>query len=473
VVLAYVYLLLPFLINSPITTQNRYNWRPCRSNLLSLSDDLFSCSLLIFSLTLSSNTMATLTVSNSGKPDAFCFECVFMYHYKFDQCSHTICLTCLYDAIDEHMRLETDAFACPRCIDSPERRNRLEQCLIPIPNEHKEKRKKGVESHKPEQQVLNNHEPQLKFEHNNTVNSASFWPAGTESWHIHEIKPQRQYFTSKPWIDNLVTNNEPHGNHYESFIDLRTNDESDSYWPAGTESWHIHEIKPQREFFTSSNCTDKLAAENEYNLDRPEDLPGLTTIDLFEKSLPESNQSTDHPSLPTMASGLNPLKSDTITTDDLHTSSSFVSVTLSIDNQLQSLEEISHSNNKRHELSSQRNPQSLISNTEQLKSLLSQNFSAKKTSQPRCSDSLLLFIGHGFVLLLSLLFFIFMHTGVSYHVSPSLNSNHKQFSTPDSAFTDITIATTCTKIQPTTIHRYVKTIAILRNLESLLIYDLW
>ncbi|CAF1609084.1 unnamed protein product, partial [Rotaria magnacalcarata] len=335
--------------------------------------------------------MATLPVSNFGKPDAFCFECVFMYHYKFDQCSHTICLTCLYDAIDEHIRLETDAFACPRCIDSRERRNGLEQCLIPIPNKHKDKLKKGVESHKPEQQAFNNHESQLKSEQHSTVNSDSFWPAGTESWHIHEIKPQRQDFTSKPWIDNLVTNNEPHRDLSESFIDRRTNDEPGPYWPAGTESWHIHEIKPQRECFLSRKYTDKLVTERECHLDHPENSLSFTIIDLLKKPRPQTNQ-FDHQPLTGMATILNPRKSDMTTTLNRHVVQKLVSIRLPTDNQHQSLKEMPNSTTKRNMQRSQRDPRRLISKTRVLKSLPNSSFSAKRIYQARCSNSLLLSI---------------------------------------------------------------------------------
>ncbi|CAF1372081.1 unnamed protein product, partial [Rotaria sp. Silwood1] len=71
----------------------------------------------------------------------------------------------------------------------------------------------------------------------NEIESNSQWPDGTQSWHIHEIKPQRELFIKQAREENLL-------------IQKRSIEtEPDVFWPNGTESWHFHDIKPQRKLF--------------------------------------------------------------------------------------------------------------------------------------------------------------------------------------------------------------------------------
>jgi hypothetical protein len=72
---------------------------------------------------------------DSNPSDAFCFDCIYRHEYIITQCSHTICRTCLYEAIDEKIRCQRKMFICPRCTDSEERRNRLGQSLVQRSNE--------------------------------------------------------------------------------------------------------------------------------------------------------------------------------------------------------------------------------------------------------------------------------------------------------------------------------------------------
>lgn len=62
----------------------------------------------------------------------------------------------------------------------------------------------------------------------------STWLQGTESWHIHEIKPQRELFIKQAREENLLI--------HERSIET----EPDVFRPKSTESWHFHDIKPQR-----------------------------------------------------------------------------------------------------------------------------------------------------------------------------------------------------------------------------------
>jgi hypothetical protein len=47
--------------------------------------------------------------------DIYCFQCVYMHHYKVNPCSHTLCHSCFYAAIEEKVRLNYETFICPRC----------------------------------------------------------------------------------------------------------------------------------------------------------------------------------------------------------------------------------------------------------------------------------------------------------------------------------------------------------------------
>ncbi|CAF4742775.1 unnamed protein product, partial [Rotaria socialis] len=63
-------------------------------------------------------------------------------------------------------------------------------------------------------------------EQNNTTVSDSLWPVGIESWHLHEIKPQRECFTRKTLSVMLMitqfTDSEPQPKHPEDYCELET-----------------------------------------------------------------------------------------------------------------------------------------------------------------------------------------------------------------------------------------------------------
>ena len=47
--------------------------------------------------------------------DTYCFQCVYMHHYKVNPCSHTLCHSCFYAAIEEKVRLNYETIICPHC----------------------------------------------------------------------------------------------------------------------------------------------------------------------------------------------------------------------------------------------------------------------------------------------------------------------------------------------------------------------
>ena len=71
------------------------------------------------------------------------------------------------------------------------------------------------------------------------------WPHGDQSWVDTEPKPQRENFAIKQSTD-FVPNDTTH-----TVIEMKPDSSKiivkpDSFWPDGQESWHIHEMKPQR-----------------------------------------------------------------------------------------------------------------------------------------------------------------------------------------------------------------------------------
>ncbi|CAF0835773.1 unnamed protein product [Adineta steineri] len=99
-----------------------------------------------------------------------------MYHYTVKPCRHTICTDCLYDAVLKKVESQQDIFICPRCpaFDIHEDHHSVpaeQKCTIP----------QTAPSSITQDQTT----------------SAFAWPDGTESWHLHEIRSQRESFVNK------------------------------------------------------------------------------------------------------------------------------------------------------------------------------------------------------------------------------------------------------------------------------------
>ena len=108
-----------------------------------------------------------------------CFDCVYIYHYTVNQCSHTICNNCLRAAVEEKIDLQLPTFICPRCPDSEERQNRL--------------------------RIVAQENTTTIVDHRTAeITSDSTWPNGIESWHFHEMKAQRELFVEKDRLEKLL-----------------------------------------------------------------------------------------------------------------------------------------------------------------------------------------------------------------------------------------------------------------------------
>ena len=100
--------------------------------------------------------------------------------------------------------------------------------------------------------------------------SNSTLPDKNESWYFHEMKPRQQVFIDNDFPEKLSIQqvmDEQECDGFDQQPQLRQESlyverslpaanfdiqaKCDSFWPDGTESWHIHEIRPQRRSFVN------------------------------------------------------------------------------------------------------------------------------------------------------------------------------------------------------------------------------
>jgi hypothetical protein len=231
--------------------------------------------------------------------DTFCFDCVYMYHYTVPSCLHTICHSCFRRAIALKNRLQQETFICPRCPDPEILQKRLR--MMAEKNHIREQHK--VESVSRKQ--LSPLQLILKYDCRNIVPrideciqditdlnerkrvQKSLW----KNWFLfiepvetkkvekilrrqrtqYEYHRQRELFIGNDYLEKLLIQQQVEEEQEcdgldqqpqhirESLCTERSRPavncniqaKSDSFWPDGTESWHIHEIRPQRQSFVN------------------------------------------------------------------------------------------------------------------------------------------------------------------------------------------------------------------------------
>jgi len=89
-------------------------------------------------------------------------------------------------------------------IDSEERRKRLKQSLIQRPTEVQREIEKPIQLSIVEQEDSTDEQLKSTIDLDEERSLYSFWPDGIESWHTHEIKPQREAFTRNIFPDPMV-----------------------------------------------------------------------------------------------------------------------------------------------------------------------------------------------------------------------------------------------------------------------------
>ncbi|CAF4407773.1 unnamed protein product, partial [Rotaria socialis] len=134
-------------------------------------------------------------------------------------------LACMKQSIKK-IELESNLFICPRCTDSDERRDRLGQSFTEGLTQDQREIETVVQPSQFEDERSYGQQSPFSTEQNDITVSDSLWPVGIESWHIHEIKPQRECFTRKTLSVKLMitqfTDCEPQPKHPEDYCELET-----------------------------------------------------------------------------------------------------------------------------------------------------------------------------------------------------------------------------------------------------------
>ncbi len=235
------------------------------------------------------------------RSDTCCFDCVYMYQYTVNPCSHTTCNTCF------QIQLQQKTFVCPRCPDLKKCQNDLR-----IMAEKKHIR----EQHKAESVSRKQLSPLqliLKYDCKNIVPRIDetlqditdlnerkrvqkvLW----KNWFLfiepvetkkvekilrrqrtqYEYHRQRELFIGNDCIEKLSIKQQVEEeqecdgldqqaqHRRESLcverslpaVNFNIQAKSDSFWPDGTESWHIRELRPQRQSFTNRIDSEQLS----------------------------------------------------------------------------------------------------------------------------------------------------------------------------------------------------------------------
>ncbi|CAF1437660.1 unnamed protein product [Adineta steineri] len=297
-----------------------------------------------------------------------------MYHYTVKPCRHTICTDCLYDAVLKKVESQQDIFICPRC---------------PAFDTHDD----------------------------------------------HHSVPAEQKCTIPQTAPSSITQDQT---------------TSAFAWPDGTESWHLHEIRSQRESFVNKIDPEPLIITPETSVERENQ--SVERVQQLDQDLSEPASKIDPISiLPNQP---------TINSPDV----------LNVDTRLQEpprSPETQRISNVLHP--KQQDECALTLNDLVDGSLLPSYFISKLQSRDQFLNRLLRLLDLRFVFLLSLLFIVVIRFGIAYHST----NRFDEVAIQSSIFASIFILmTTYSQHHLTKSKTHITTIEILRNLESLLMYDI-
>ena len=393
-----------------------------------------------------------------NQSDTFCFDCIYNHSYIITQCSHTICLTCIYEAIDENIRLRGKTFICPRCTDSQERRSRLGQSMIQTRRQERREIKKSMQVIKIEQDSSCDQQSKVIIALDEDFSSGSFWPVGTESWFIHEIKPPREIFALKTAQERVMAMKP---------VELGTetqpvNSLVYSSWPAGTESWHVHEIKPQRESFARKTVQEKLMT-----MQPAEPVDETQPVeDLLEPDVTNRCGETDLSTFQRNDKRCQPVVPKTANTPVLRNPAPLINVAVSVDGRQRQCVPTSKSTNEERKLKLQHN----CNKRDRKPAVQDVSSTSRIMSQNSSLHHLLGSVGTGAVQCLQLILSVLLRIAIVYHLANSSNdSSSDPSSKTDRNRTTFTITIPCTNKHFTSL-TYTRTIEILRDLESLILY---
>ncbi|CAF4748817.1 unnamed protein product, partial [Rotaria magnacalcarata] len=203
--------------------------------------------------------------------------------------------------------------------------------------------------------------------------------------------------------------------------DLDEECDANGFWPVGTESWHIHEIKPQRDVFTRSTIPDSIITAQQTSMESQSEISEKSSDfqigTLCDESVPEVDE-------------LNYLQSQKIMQSRI--------------NEVKPVEQISQN----------------VESSVQL-SFVVPAVSKQQQSYLETPEKVGLF-----------LFSILMRVGIAYNMASSPDTYHAQPPTINAEFTTNSMPLKCSRNYVKKSSSFIKTIEILRDLESLLIYGI-
>ena len=343
----------------------------------------------------------------------FCVDCVFNHEYRIAECFHTLCLPCLSEAIHAKIELKSDSLVCPRCNDA--------------------------------------HEIHRPFGNSSTQRPNHEQPSTVQV--VHMLNSEQHSSCNDQTTPTLKP------------IQVT---ESDSIWSTGTESWHVHDIKPQRERFMLMPVKQIERADTSLNY---EDLPELSVNNSLPiQQTPQASNRIDRPPQSTAVPNLNSFRSNDKSSLRPKESSQRLSVAVSTSKHDRHFDSSSHTPSLKQVLKLPANQNEWTPDICVFNSLLCSGLSTRTTSQTHSVIRSLRMISHDITVLVLLLFSILVPFGILYDLAYVSNTIYARSSTPASKLVVDMIASTFLKRRISKLVPVGTTIEILRNLESFWIY---
>jgi hypothetical protein len=253
----------------------------------------------------------------------------------------------------------------------------------------------------------------------------------------------------------------------EPIIILDDECDSNAFWPVGTESWHIHEIKPQRQVSIRSTFPDLLIMTQQLIIELQSEIPekpsDFQTDSLFDEVVPQIGEVNDLPSQYIMKPSTDQYKLVEKNSQNDEKLLQRLPVVSLVKEQQQSYLETPKI----------RTVQCKLKLRHHRHDLLPVSNSPKRTSShSRSHNSLLRLLGAWLVQWSLFLCPILLRIGITHNLVDSPGTFHNQLSTFNSEFIINTVSAKCPRDYCKNSLSFAKTIKILRDLESLLIYAL-
>ncbi|CAF2133486.1 unnamed protein product [Rotaria magnacalcarata] len=325
------------------------------------------------------------------------------------------------EAIDEKIRLHSQIFVCSRSTDCEERRSRLDQSVIQTQNEDRREIKNIMPPIKIDQETSCDQQSKITTGLDEECDANGFWPEGTESWHIHAIKPQREIFTRRTIPDPIITAQQ-------------TSIESQSEISEKSSDFQIGSL-------------------------RGESVPVVNELNYLQ-------------SQKIMHSMINDVKLVEQISQNVENSVQLSPAIPAVNKQQQSYLETSEKAIIGHRLELQPNQHNLNRKPRLYGLLHASNLPILLSSHNHSHNSLLLYLNICLVQGMLFLCSILIRVGIAYNMPSLPDTYHAQSPTTNAEFTINSMPRKCSRNYVTKSSSFTKTIEILRDLESLLIYGI-